>query len=120
MAPGEVRAAIALTLKSRGVTVTEPALVPAGECPACGGAIAAPGPLVETVRCPACGGSWDTDDQAARSALAVLREAVRGRSGLVAAPPAGAGRFTRLKAAAMAAADGADRDESNAIPMKER
>ena len=111
MAPGEIRAAVAMTLKSRGVTVLDRGGKPAGTCSGCGGAIASFGPSAGCVRCSGCGAIRDADDNAALNAFAILTATIgqplETPDPAIAAPVPGegleparpdAGRFDRRKA----------------------
>ena len=76
MAPGEVRATVAQTLKSRGVTVIGHSGKTTWLCHQCGTETAPSDPLAHKMRCPGCDNLWDVDDNAALNALAILSATV--------------------------------------------
>ena len=97
MAPGELRAALTMSLKSRGVAVRSHDQKASWVCHSCGVEHAPADPLALRVRCPGCGIYWDIDDNAAKNALAALVSAGYPQS--VTEPIAAeGGRFAKRKA----------------------
>ncbi len=100
MAPGELRAAVTMTLKSRGVAVRSHVEKVSWICHQCGVEHAPADPLALRVRCPGCGKYWDVDDNAAKNALSALVSAVN-LQGETDPTCTEGGRFTKRRAAAV-------------------
>ncbi len=74
IAPGEIRANVVSTLRSRGVEVISYEKKVTWICHCCGTEIAPHDPLALRQRCTHCGEHWDIDENAARNALAALKQ----------------------------------------------
>ena len=101
VAPGELRAAVTMTLKSRGVAVRSLDEKVSWICHQCGVEHAPADPLALRVRCPGCGKYWDVDDNAAKNALSALVSAFNPQ-GETKPTAAEGGRFSKRRAAAEA------------------
>ncbi|MEI7608549.1 MAG: hypothetical protein WCJ64_14320, partial [Rhodospirillaceae bacterium] len=110
MAPGEIRAAVTMTLKSRGVLVVPHADKATWCCHVCGAEQAPSDPLALRARCPGCGAAWDVDDNAAKNALGVLVAGVADGDGATVATTEG--RFAKRRTAAAAMQDARSRREN--------